>query len=129
MLFSIFQNRETIAGRGFTWDYRESGVCIKFSPKSVPEAKLITCSSWRSSAVSLPLEAGESLVSNVIQLSCDDPEGVNFTGVTVALSHSASALGGYELVMKELADSENDTWKNLNTTSQTWNSLGMLLLI
>lgn len=83
---------------------------------------MITCSLWRSSAVSLPLQADESLVSSVIQLACDDPVGVNFTGVTVALSHSAVEMGGYELVMKELTD----TWKNVNTTNITWDPSGML---
>ena len=95
----------------------------------MPEAKLVTCSLWRSSAVSLPLEANESLVSSIIQLDCDDAEGVNFSGVTVALSHSATEIGGYELVMKELPDSENDTWKDLNTTNVTWDPSGMLLSI
>ena len=95
----------------------------------MPEAKLITCLLWSSSHVSLPLEADESLVSSIIQLACDDPEGVNFSGVTVALSHSAIDIGGYELVMKELTDPENDIWKNLSTTNETWDPSGMLLSI
>ena len=95
----------------------------------MPEAKLITCFLWRSSAVSLPLEADESVVSSVIQLACDDPEGVNFSGVTVALSHSAIDIGGYELAIKELTDPENDTWKSLDTTNVTWDPSGMLLSI
>ena len=110
-------------------DFRESGVCIKFSPKAVPEVKLITCLLWSPSAVTLPLDADESLVSSVIQLACDDQVGVNFTGIKVALSHSATDLGGYELVMKELTDSENNTWKDLNTADVYWDSAGMLLLI
>jgi len=69
------------------------------------------------------------LVSSVIQLACDDQVGVNFTGIKVALSHSATDLGGYELVMKELTDSENNTWKNLNTSDVYWDSAGMLPLI
>ena len=95
----------------------------------MPEAKLITCFLWRSSAVSLPLEADESVVSSVIQLACDDPEGVNFSGVTVALSHSAIEIGGYELVMKELTNSENNTWKDLKATNVTRDPSGMLLSI
>ena len=95
----------------------------------MPEVKLITCSLWRPSAVSLPLQADESLVSSVIQLACDDPVGVNFSGVTLVLSHSAVDMGGYELVMKELTDPENDTWKNLNTTNITWDPSGILHII
>jgi len=95
----------------------------------VPDGKEITCS-WRPPSDVLPaLEGDESLVSSVIQLECDDSEGVNFTGVTVALSHSATDLGGYELVMKEQTDAENNIWKNLNVSSVTWDSRGILLLI
>jgi len=82
--------KKSIKKEGSTCDFRESGVCINFSPKAVPEVKPITCFLWSPSAVSLPLDADESLVSSVIQLACDDPVGVNFTGIKVALSHSAT---------------------------------------
>lgn len=79
---------------------------------------------------SLPFEADESLVSSVIQLDCDDPKGVNSSGITVALSHSAPDLGGYELVMKELRiDSGKKTWKELKPTNEICVPPGMLLLI
>ncbi|KAJ7363162.1 hypothetical protein OS493_011440 [Desmophyllum pertusum] len=55
------------------------------------------------------------LVSNVIELACDDLVGITFSGVTVALSHSATDLGGYELVMKELTNAEDNVWKDLET--------------
>lgn len=95
----------------------------------MPKPKLFTCSLWYPSADSLHLEADESLVSNVIELTCDDSEGVKFSGITVALSHSAVYTGGYELVMKELTGPENNTWKTLNTTSVSLDPSGMLLLI
>ena len=102
---------------------KESGVWLAFSPKTVPEPKRITCYSWRRSAVSLPLEDDEILVSSIIQLECEDPAGVTFTGITLALSHSAVESKDYELVMKELINPEERTWKDLKTP------LGMLPVI
>ena len=99
---------------------KESGVWLAFSPKTVPKPKRITCYSWRRNAVSLPLEDDEILVSSIIQLECDDPAGVTFTGITLALSHSTVESKEYELVMKELISPENRTWKDLKTP------LGML---
>lgn len=98
------------------WFDNEAGVWIKFSSKAVSDPRLITCSMWNSGVFSPPLEENEALVSNVIELACDEPDGINFSGVTVALSHSATDVGGYELVMKELVDPENKTWKDLETT-------------
>ena len=83
----------------------------------MPEPKIIVCSTWRPYAVSLPLENDETLVSSVIELHCDDPVGVNFTGITVALSHSAVESKQYELVMKERVNREKNTWKDLETAS------------
>lgn len=89
----------------------------------MPEPKIITCSLWRPNAVSGLLEDDETLVSSVIQLECDDLVGVNFTGITLALSHSAVESREYELVMKQLIDREESTWKDLEAAP------GMLLFI
>ena len=110
-------NRDTVTVEGSSWIDKETGVWIKFSSKAVLDPKLITCSLWRSGDVPLSLEDNQSLVSNVIELACDDPVAINFSGISVALSHSATDLGGYELVMKELIDAENKTWKDLETTA------------
>ena len=48
-------------------------------------------------------------------MACSDPVGVNFKEITVALAHSASDLGGYELVMREFTDSENRDCRDLQT--------------
>ncbi|KAJ7375534.1 hypothetical protein OS493_040553, partial [Desmophyllum pertusum] len=98
-----------------SWILKETGVCITFSPKAVPDPRLVTASLWRPSTVSPPLEENEMLVSNVIELACDDLVGITFSGVTVTLSHSATDLGGYELMMKELTNAEDNVWKDLET--------------
>lgn len=107
--------RETVYGVASSYFSKESGVWIAFSPKTVPEPRRITCYSWSHNAVLVPLEDDETLVSSVIQLECDDPAGVNFTGITLALSHSAVESKEYELVMKELINLEKRTWKDLKT--------------
>ena len=127
-----FPNSGTARGGGSSWFYKDSGVWITFFSKAVPEPKLITCSLWRYSAVSPPLESDETLVSNVIELSCDDPDGVIFSEISVALSHSVSDVPGHELVMKELVDRENKTWKDLKTIKESLivqTQSGMLLFI
>lgn len=88
---------------------------MAFSPKAVQEPKRITCYSWRHNATLVPLDDDETLVSSVIELECDDPSGVNFNGITLALSHSAVESKEYQLVMKELINLEGTTWKDLKT--------------
>lgn len=96
---------------------------------AVSEPKQITCSLWSPETCSPPLKENESLVSNVIELSCDDgPLGAEFNQdgdkkATVMLSHSAIDLAGYELVIKELVDRDNNEWRDLATTN-VWKPSG-----
>ena len=94
---------------------KESGICIKFSPNAVQTPVMVTSSLWRPGTVSLPLQDDETLVSNIIELACDDPVAIQFSKVTVTLSHSATELREYELVLKEQIDSKKNTWKDLET--------------
>lgn len=111
-----FSYRELVPEEGFTWILKETGVLVNFFPKAVPDPRLVTCSLWKSGIVSPLLENNESLVSNVIELDCDDPHDVVFSSIEVALSHSAICLRGYELVLKEMADSKGLHWKDLRTS-------------
>lgn len=71
------------------------------------------------------------MVSNVIELSCDDrPLGSQFNKdvdkkVAVMLSHSAINLAGYELVIKELVDRDSNEWKDLETRN-IWKASGRI---
>ena len=95
--------------------------------KSKP--KQMKCSRWSPKICSPSLAENESLVSNVIELSSEhDPLGVKFhknvhEKVTVRLSHSASDLKGYELVIKELVDLDSNEWMELDTR-QVWKPSG-----
>lgn len=115
-MVKIFSYRELVPEEGFTWILKETGVLVNFFPKAVPDPRLVTCSLWKSGIVSPLLENNESLVSNVIELDCDDPHDVVFSSIEVALSHSAICLRGYELVLKEMADSKGLHWKDLRTS-------------
>ncbi|PFX24240.1 hypothetical protein AWC38_SpisGene11186 [Stylophora pistillata] len=79
-----FPYRELVSEEGFTWILKEEGVFIKFLPKAVPDPRLVTCSLRKPGKVSPPLEDNESL-----------------------------CLRGYELVMKEMIDTER--WRDLET--------------
>ena len=115
-MVNIFSYRELVPEEGFTWILKETGVLVNFFPKAVPDPRLVTCSLWKSGIVSPLLENNESLVSNVIELDCDDPHDVVFSSIEVALSHFAICLRGYELVLKEMTDSKGLHWKDLRTS-------------
>ena len=96
--------------------------------------KQMKCSRWCPKIRSPSLAENESLVSNVLELSCEDgPLGAEFhknvhEKVTVRLSHSASDLKGYELVIKELVDLVDNEWKELDTR-QVWKPSGRIISV
>jgi len=90
---------------------------------------LITCSLWSPRVLSPPLGSNEVLVSNVIELSHDGPPDLEFgedaqESVSVALMHSAYNLKGYEVVIKQLVDPENNEWIDLETDN-VWHTSGI----
>ena len=116
--------------RGTVWRLQDSlAACITFPQNAVKASVVFRCIPWQLSTIDFPpLKKNEALVSNVIVLKCDDSLGSDFTGnfdeeVSVALSHSAANLKGYEVVMRELVDSENNEWKDLKTTN-IWKASG-----
>ncbi|XP_022808907.1 uncharacterized protein LOC111345878 [Stylophora pistillata] len=106
---------DTVGEEGLTWILKKTGVLVNFLPDAVPDPRLVTCYLWRTDGVSYPLKEYESLVSNVIELSCHHVLGISFNCVSVALSHSAVKLKGMELVMKELTDPVKNVWKDLES--------------
>ena len=109
-------------GEGDTWNLQEAAAFVTFCPGAITKPLLITCSIWNPNAFSPPLGSDEALVSNVIELSHDGPPNLDFSGdaqgnVTVALMHSASNFRGYEVVIKQLVDPENNEWIDLVTNN------------
>ena len=88
-----------------------------FPPDALSEPTPITVQRWKYSACSPPLEEHEAITSNVIKLSSMDSQGVKFnTKVKLSLSHSATNLRGYELVIKQLTDKETNKWEEVDGT-------------
>ena len=119
-----------ISEKGAVWKLQniQAAAYISFPQNAVAKAVLFKCTRMEPTIHSPPLKKDEALVSNVIELSYDDPPASNFTGdfkekVSVALSHSATSLKGYEVVMRELVDSDNNEWKDLETTN-IWQASG-----
>ena len=116
---------------GDTWYLKEAAAYITFRPGVVTKPLLISSSLWSPRALSPPLHSNEALVSNVVELSLDNPLEEESSGdvtqsVTVALSHSASELKGYELVIKHSVDQEYNEWNDLDTKN-IWHSSGNIL--
>ncbi len=111
------------------WKLEDAAAFITFCRGAVKQPLMVTCSLWSPKTLSPPLGSNEVLVSNVIELSHDGPPDLQFSGdATVALLHSASNLRGYEVVIKQLVDPENNEWKDL-LTKNIWHTSGTLVFV
>ena len=128
--------RGKLGGEEDTWHLREAGASIKLNSGAVQQPVPFTCRCllWNPRTLSPPLASDEILVSSVIELSHDGPpdleyrESVEGLSITVALLHSAPYLEGYEVVIKQLTDQENNEWKELKTEN-TWHGSGTVMLL
>ena len=112
--------RGEVSHKGDIWNLQEAAASVTFGRGAEMKPLLIACSLWSPRTLSPPLGNNEVLVSNVIELSHDGPPDLEFSGdaqgkVTVALMHSACNLKGYEVVIKQLVDPENNEWIDLET--------------
>ena len=128
--------RGKLGGEEDTWHLREAGASIKLNSGAVqqPVPFTYTCLLWKPRTLSPPIASDEILVSSVIELSHDGPldleyrESVEGLSFTVSLLHSAPYLEGYEVVIKQLTDQENNEWKELKTEN-TWHGSGTVMLL
>ena len=92
---------------------------VLIPPKALPTCTEVTCSLWNQQILSPPLGRNEALVSSVMELACGNLPGTERyefnVKVKVALSHSASDIKGYELVIKELTNEKTNDWRDLKT--------------
>ena len=115
----IFCNncRRIVTSEGTNWAIEQLGVHLMFPLDAVSEPTPIMVQRWKNSVCSPPLQEHEAITSNVIELSSMDSQGVKFnTKVKLSLSHSATNLRGYELVIKKLTDKETNKWEDLDGT-------------
>ena len=126
--------RGKIGGKEDSWHLREAGASIKLCSGAVQQPVPFTCRCllWNPRTLSPSTASDEILVSSVIEISHDGPpdldykksfEGISFT---VSLMHSAPYLEGYEVVIKQLTDQENNEWKELKTEN-TWHGSGNVM--
>lgn len=96
-----------------------------FPPDAVSEDRLLALYRWKSSACSPPLQENEAIVSDVVELSPGISERYTFNKeVTLAISHSASDLKGYEVIVKTLIDKDTNEWVDVNKTVDFRSLLG-----
>ena len=113
----FFNCKGVVTSEGTNWAIKKIGVHLMFPPDAVSEPTPIMVQRWKYSACSPPLEEHEAITSNVIELSSMDSQGVKFnTKVKLSLSHSATNLRGYELVIKQLTDKETNKWEEVDGT-------------
>ncbi|XP_044171363.1 uncharacterized protein LOC114948882 [Acropora millepora] len=93
---------------------KQVGVHLISPPGAVAEGSVSTVRRWNRRFRSPLLSDNEALVSDVIELSLDSPGALHFDKtVTLVIPHCASALKGYEVVVKCL--SSGDEWKDVET--------------
>ena len=110
-------HRDTVIVQGGHWDARKGAALLVFPPDFVVEDTTLTLFRWKPSLCSPPLQPNEAVVSNVLELSAEDAEGLQFNKeVTVGISHSGPDLRGYEVVIKTLTDAERNEWKDIEKT-------------
>ena len=114
----IFCNcRGIVTSKDTNWPIKQLGVHLVFPPDALSEPTQIMVQRWKNSVCSPPLEEHEAITSNVIELSPMDSQGLKFNAkVKLSLSHSATNLMGYELVIKQLTDKETNKWEDLDGT-------------
>ena len=106
-----------VTSKGTSWASKEWAVHLMLSPDAVSERTSIVVHRWEYSVLSPPLQEYEAITSNVIELSSINGQELKFnTKVKLSLSHSATDLWGYELVIKKLIDKKANKWEDLDGT-------------
>ena len=109
--------RETVTNKGSHWEPTKVAAHVIFPPDAVSEDRLMTLHRWKPSVCSPPLQENEAIVSDVVELSTEISEGFLFNKeVTLAISHSAADLKGYEVVVKQLIDRDSNEWVDVDET-------------
>ena len=106
---------------------------VMFPPKALSTCTKVTCSLWNLQILSPPLGRNEALVSSVMELASGSLLGTEKryefnVKVKLALSHSASDIKGYELVIKELINEKTNDWRDLETR-WAWTPSGRAILV
>ena len=105
-----------VTSGGNSWAFKQWGVHLMFPPGAVSEHTSIMVR-VRVRVREPLLQEHEAITSNVIELYSLNGQELKFnTKVKLSLSHSATDLQGYELVMKKLIDKETNYWEDVGGT-------------
>ena len=106
-----------VTSGGTSWAFKPWTVHLMLPPDAVSERTTIVVCRRKYGVRSPPLHEHEAITSNVIELSFLNGQELKFnTKVKLSLSHSATDLQGYELVMKKLIDKETNYWEDVDGT-------------
>ena len=106
-----------VTSGGTSWAFKPWTVHLILPPDAVSERTTIVVCRRKYGVRSPPLQEHEAITSNVIELSSLNGQELKFnTKVKLSLSHSATDLQGYELVMKKLIDKETNYWEDVDGT-------------
>ena len=113
----FFNYRGVVTSEGANWAVKQGGVLLMLPPDAVFEPTPIVVRSWKSSVRSPPLQGREAIISNVIEISSMDGQGLKFNAkVKLSLSHNATDTRGHEPVIKMLIGKESNEWVDVNGT-------------
>ena len=105
------------ASGGTSWASKEWAVHLILPADAVSERTSIVIRRWEYNVRSPPLQEHEAITSNVIELFSTNGQELTFNSkVRLSLSHSATGLKGYELVIKKLIDKETNNWEDVDGT-------------
>ena len=116
-VIEVESGAEIVTSEGTSCAFKEWAVHLIIPPDAVSERTSIVVHRWKYSVRSPPLQEHEAITSNVIELFSMNGQELKFnTKVKLSLSHSATHLQGYELVIKKLIDRKTNNWEDVDGT-------------
>ena len=116
-VIEVESGAEIVTSEGTSCAFKEWAVHLIIPPDAVSERTSIVVHGWKYSVLSPPLQEHEAITSNVIEIFSMNGQELKFnTKVKLSLSHSATHLQGYELVIKKLIDRKTNNWEDVDGT-------------
>ena len=116
-IFFEVESGAMVTSEGTSWAFKPWGIHLMLPPDAVSERTSIVVRKWKYRVRSPPLQEHEAITSNVIELSFMNVPDLKFNNkAKLSLSHSATDLRGYELVIKKLIDKETNNWEDMDGT-------------
>ena len=107
--------RGAVTSEGMHLDLQAGTIHLTFPPNTVAEPTRLLVYRWKCGACLPYRTEHEAVVSDVIEICAPAEDGsLKFESeVELIISHSATDLEGYELVIKGLIDTEKNEWEEI----------------